>query len=264
MRQALWAGAFVPACSGTNLASESVERLAQLSPVVAIKEAFGALNQVHEIGLRTSSSVLPGNDRRSFPMLAAGALGVISVAANLVPKDVIDLIDAARSAFVGQAVGADPSVVRINADFGGFSVELGRLGEEDLSIAALQGFEGPLSWLFLHLLLIAVPAVAFFLVGRRGRLHLWHFAAIVLLTALVLIPAVACVNLNSNPEAWLSVMRMHASGSPGVDVMGMHSPGWAKMLVALSIGFGVGAVLLRAGRRGHVPQGRPSAPPADA
>ena len=36
-------------------------------------------------------------------------------------------------------------------------------------------------------------------------------------------------------------MRTHASGSPGVDVMGMHAPGWATMLVALSLGFGLGS-----------------------
>ena len=118
--------------------------------------------------------------------------------------------------------------------------------------------------MFLHLLLIAIPAVAFLLVGRRGRLHLWHVAARVLLTALLLLPAVACVGLNSRPEAWFSVMWTHASGSPGVSVMGMHAPGWATMLVALSLGFGLGVMLFWSGRRGHVPKRRPVATPADA
>ena len=36
----------------------------------------------------------------------------------------------------------------------------------------LPAYEVLLSWLFLHLLLIAIPAVAGFLLGRRGRLHL--------------------------------------------------------------------------------------------
>ena len=131
-------------------------------------------------------------------------------------------------------------------------------------MVALQGYEGPLSWLFLHLLLIAIPSVAFFLIGRRSRLRLWHIAALVLLTALLLLPAVACVNLNSRPESWLSVMRMHASGSPGVYVMGMHAPGWATMLVALSLGFGLGVVLFRSGRRDRPPRRRPFATSADA
>ena len=131
-------------------------------------------------------------------------------------------------------------------------------------MVALSAPEILLSWLFLHLLLIAIPAVAGFLVGRRGRLHLWHVAALVLLTALLLFPAVACVDLNSRPEAWFSVMRMHASGSPGVSVLGMNAPGWATMLVALSLGFGLGVVLFRSGRRDHVPERRPFATPADA
>ena len=97
---------------------------------------------------------------------------------------------------------------------GGWSAELRRLAAEDVSMVALPAYEILLSWLFLHLLLIAIPAVAGFLVGRRGRLHLWHVAALVLLAALLLLPAVACVSLRSRPEAWLSVVRMHASGRP--------------------------------------------------
>ena len=131
-------------------------------------------------------------------------------------------------------------------------------------MVAFSAYEGLLSWLFLHLLLIAIPAVAGFLVGRRGRLHLWQVAALVVLTALLLLPAVACVELNSRPESWFSVMRMHASGSPGVSVLGMNAPDWATMLVALSLGFGLGVVLFRSGRRGHVPKRRPFATPADA
>ena len=131
-------------------------------------------------------------------------------------------------------------------------------------MGALPAYEIFLSWLFLQLLLIAIPAVAGFLVGRRGRLHLWHVAALVLLTALLLLPAVACDGLRSRPEAWLSVMRMHARGPPGLSVMRMHVSGWPTMLVALSLGFGLGVVLLRSGRRDRPPKRRPFATPADA
>jgi hypothetical protein len=116
---------------------------------------------------------------------------------------------------------------------------------------ALSPHETLMSWLFLHLLLIAIPAVAGFLVGRRVRLHLWHVAAVVLLTTLLLLPVVACVRLLSRPDAWLSVLRMHARG-------------WSTMLVALSLGFGLSVVLVRSGRRGHPPKRRPFATPAYA
>lgn len=154
-------------------------------------------------------------------------------------------------------------LVRINADFDGRSAELGQLAAEDVSMGALPAYEIFLSWLFLQLLLIAIPAVAAFLVGRRGRLQLWHLAALVLLAALLLLPAVACVSLRSRPEAWLSVVQMHAIGQPEFHVMGMHVNGWPAMLVALSLGFGLGIVLLRSGQRNRIPPGRPVGPPVD-
>src|SRR4051812_25902275 len=110
-------------------------------------------------------------------------------------------------------------------------------------MVALSPHEALLSCLFLHLLLIAIPAVTGFLVGRRGRLHLWHVAAAVLLTAVLLLPAVACVRLLSRPATWLPVMQMHARG-------------WPTVLVALSLGCGLGVVLLRSGRRGRPPERR--------
>ncbi|MGE3818228.1 MAG: hypothetical protein AB7I30_02225 [Isosphaeraceae bacterium] len=105
-------------------------------------------------------------------------------------------------------------------------------------------YEGLLSWVFFHLSLIAVPAVLGFLVGRRGRLALWQVTVLVLLTALMLLPAVACVELNSRPESWFSALRTHARGSPGVSVLGMRMPGWGTMLVALSLGLGLGVALI--------------------
>src|SRR5262249_56367125 len=120
-------------------------------------------------------------------------------------------------------------------------------------MVVFTAYEGLLSWLFLHLLLIATPAVAGFLVGRRSRLQLWHVAALVLLTALLLLPAVACVELNSRPESWVSVMRMHASGSPGGSVLGMHTPGRAPMLGGPSLGVGLWVVAFPSGRAGRPP-----------
>jgi 4-hydroxy-tetrahydrodipicolinate synthase len=93
----------VPARTGRNLEPETVERLARLGPVVAIKEASGSLDQVSEILLRTDLTVLSGDDSLTLPMLAVGASGVISVVANLVPKDVIALIDAFRIGAVDEA-----------------------------------------------------------------------------------------------------------------------------------------------------------------
>jgi 4-hydroxy-tetrahydrodipicolinate synthase len=84
----------VPARTGRNIEPETVERLAKLGPIVAIKEAAGSLDQVSDILARTELTVLSGDDSLTLPMLAVGAEGVVSVVANLVPKDVIALIEA--------------------------------------------------------------------------------------------------------------------------------------------------------------------------
>ncbi|MFO0888618.1 MAG: 4-hydroxy-tetrahydrodipicolinate synthase [Isosphaeraceae bacterium] len=84
----------IPSRTGRNMEPETVERLARLGPVVAIKEAAGSLDQVSELIDRTSLTVLSGDDSLTLPMLAVGAEGVVSVIANLVPRDVDSMIRA--------------------------------------------------------------------------------------------------------------------------------------------------------------------------
>ncbi len=70
---------------------------------MAVKEASGSLDQVSELLARTDLTVLSGDDSLTLPMLALGAEGVVSVAANLVPKDVISLVDAFRRGDLAEA-----------------------------------------------------------------------------------------------------------------------------------------------------------------
>ncbi|HEX8201856.1 MAG TPA: 4-hydroxy-tetrahydrodipicolinate synthase, partial [Isosphaeraceae bacterium] len=93
----------VPGRTGRNIEPETVERLARLGPVVAIKEASGSLDQVSDILVRTELTVLSGDDSLTLPMLAVGAEGVVSVVANLVPRDVLALLDAFRRGAMGEA-----------------------------------------------------------------------------------------------------------------------------------------------------------------
>ena len=84
----------IPGRTGRNMEPETVERLAKLGPIVGIKEAAGSLDQVSELLNRTDLTVLSGDDSLTLPMLAVGAEGVVSVVANLIPRDVIGLITA--------------------------------------------------------------------------------------------------------------------------------------------------------------------------
>jgi 4-hydroxy-tetrahydrodipicolinate synthase len=93
----------IPGRTGRNVEPETVERLARLGPIVAIKEAAGSLDQVSELVIRTDLTVLSGDDSLTLPMLAVGAEGVVSVVANLVPRDVMALIDAFQNGRLNEA-----------------------------------------------------------------------------------------------------------------------------------------------------------------
>lgn len=86
----------VPGRTGVNLLPETVARLAEHANIVAIKEATGSLQQASEILdlCGDKIDVLSGDDFITFPMMACGAKGVISVVANIMPREVSSLVDA--------------------------------------------------------------------------------------------------------------------------------------------------------------------------
>ena len=90
----------VPGRTGVNMTSDTTARLAEISNIVAIKEASGSLTQVSEILAKVGDKidVISGDDFLTFPMMACGAKGVISVSANAIPKRVKDMVEAAASA----------------------------------------------------------------------------------------------------------------------------------------------------------------------
>ena len=93
----------IPARTGRNVEPETVQRLAAIGPIVAVKEAAGSLDQVSELLDRTDLTILSGDDSLTLPMLSIGAEGVVSVVANLVPRDVMALIAAFNRGEVAEA-----------------------------------------------------------------------------------------------------------------------------------------------------------------
>jgi 4-hydroxy-tetrahydrodipicolinate synthase len=80
-------------CGGTGLSVDTIERLAQIENIVAVKEATGSLDMASEIALRTDLTLLSGDDSLTLPIASVGGKGVISVVANIVPTDVKAMTD---------------------------------------------------------------------------------------------------------------------------------------------------------------------------
>ncbi|MCU0723337.1 MAG: 4-hydroxy-tetrahydrodipicolinate synthase [Planctomycetes bacterium] len=101
----------IPGRTGVDMTAQTVERLSTVKGIVGIKEASGSLDRVSELkALCPKLVVLSGDDSLTLPMLAVGAEGVISVVANLVPRDVKDMI--ARF-FRGDVAGARDAHLRL-------------------------------------------------------------------------------------------------------------------------------------------------------
>ncbi len=84
----------VPSRTGISMKPETVARLSEISNIVAIKEASGSMDQVSQILSLCDITVLSGDDSLTLPMMAIGAKGVVSVIANLIPKEVHDMVSA--------------------------------------------------------------------------------------------------------------------------------------------------------------------------
>ena len=86
----------VPGRTGLNMEAQTTIRLAELANIVAIKEASGNVTQASEIIAAAADKidVISGDDFLTLPLMACGATGVISVTANIAPKQVKAMVAA--------------------------------------------------------------------------------------------------------------------------------------------------------------------------
>ena len=82
--------------TGVNITPDTMKRLSELKNVVGVKEASGDLNQMSEIKNLCGKdfALISGDDTLTLPVLSIGGCGVISVVANIIPKDVSDMVKA--------------------------------------------------------------------------------------------------------------------------------------------------------------------------
>lgn len=85
----------VPSRTGVNILPDTAARLGrEIENIVAIKEASGNISQVAEVIRKADGAleVYSGNDDQIVPILSLGGIGVISVLANIAPKETHDLV----------------------------------------------------------------------------------------------------------------------------------------------------------------------------
>lgn len=88
----------IPGRCGIEIGVETTVRLAKgFSNIVAIKEAGGSVERVSQLRavLPPEFDILSGDDSLTLPFMAAGGVGVISVASNVIPREVGDMVKAA-------------------------------------------------------------------------------------------------------------------------------------------------------------------------
>ena len=82
----------VPGRAGVPIAETTVARLARNAMIPAIKEAGGSVDRVSAIKDLCDITVLSGDDSLTLPMMAVGADGIISVASNIIPADMVKMV----------------------------------------------------------------------------------------------------------------------------------------------------------------------------
>lgn len=106
----------IPGRTGREIPLDTVIELARHPNIVAIKEAGGSVDRVSQIVTRCNLTVLSGDDSLTLPMMIVGAKGVISVASNVAPRAVADMVHAALRGDWAQAQMLHRKYYRLFAD----------------------------------------------------------------------------------------------------------------------------------------------------
>ncbi|HEV7226702.1 MAG TPA: 4-hydroxy-tetrahydrodipicolinate synthase [Pirellulales bacterium] len=93
----------IPGRTGKNIEPETIARMAELPNIAMVKEATGSMDQASQTLALTNLTVLSGDDSLTLPLLAIGGRGVISVVGNIVPRDMLSLLNAFEAGKLAEA-----------------------------------------------------------------------------------------------------------------------------------------------------------------
>jgi len=85
----------IPGRCAVEIATDTIVRLAEIKTIAAVKHATGSMDGASELRTRCGLDILSGDDSMTLPLMSIGGTGVISVIANVIPKDMKALTDAA-------------------------------------------------------------------------------------------------------------------------------------------------------------------------
>lgn len=104
----------IPGRTAANLLPDTAVRLAEISNIIGIKESSGNLEQIREVIAKKPAklAVFAGDDYLAAPIIAAGGVGLISVASNVAPQQVKAVVTAALA---GNAEAEAKQVEDLNA-----------------------------------------------------------------------------------------------------------------------------------------------------
>jgi 4-hydroxy-tetrahydrodipicolinate synthase len=87
----------IPGRTGANLEPATVARLAEVKNIIGIKESSGVMGQITDVIARVPDGfkVFAGDDALALPIIAVGGAGLVSVASNLIPREMSQMVGAA-------------------------------------------------------------------------------------------------------------------------------------------------------------------------
>ena len=126
----------VPARTGVSIGNDVIVRLRERFPqTAAVKDATGDLDQLTDLLGRSDIAVLCGDDTLTWPMMALGAVGVVSVISNLDPSLMKSLVEAAGR-------GDGPEALRLHRKMYNLAKGIGRFGPNPLPIKTALAIRG--------------------------------------------------------------------------------------------------------------------------
>lgn len=132
----------IPGRSGIEIAVDTVARLAADCPtIVAIKEAGGSVDRVNQLvqALPPEFSILCGDDGLTVPFISCGAVGLVSVTANVAPAAMKSLVDAALA-------GDGKKALELQKKYYPLMKGLMSLDTNPVPIKAAMALRGDMTW----------------------------------------------------------------------------------------------------------------------